>query len=141
MPRYEGGPIRFDDELAIDRGGSMIWCLFPGKWYDIGSFFLPDGSHTGWYANFCTPVKARGDNWFSTDLFLDHWASSSGERLWLDEDEYAAAIAAGHISENEQQEVEGGRREVAMQLGSEWPPKGVGEFDLKRANELLPHLP
>lgn len=137
MPRYEGGPIRFGNELAIDRGGSMAWYLFPGKWYDIGSFFLADGTHTGWYTNFCTPARVEGDEWFAKDLFLDQWTSLGGKRMWLDEDEYAEAIAVGHISKDEQQEVESGRREVTIQLGSEWPPKSVGKFDLKRAKELL----
>jgi predicted RNA-binding protein associated with RNAse of E/G family len=133
MPRYDGAPIRFGDQLAIDRGGAMIWYLFPGKWYDIGSFYLPDGSHAGWYTNFCTPARVEGDNWFSTDLFLDHWTSVDDTRLWLDEDEYADAIRDNLITPEQNREVETGRVEILEKLERTWPPDAVNRFDLETA--------
>lgn len=137
MPNYEGDDIRFGGELAIERGGSMIWYLFPGKWYDIGSFFLSTGTHTGWYTNFCTPVQIRGDRWSSTDLFLDHWIATSGMRIWLDEDEYSDAIRDNLISPEEKYQLEKGREEVTRQLAIEWPPQDVQRLSLAEATRLL----
>lgn len=137
MPVYEGEDIRFGGRLAIEHGGSMVWCLFPEKWYDIGSFFLSDGTHTGWYTNFCTPVQTRGDIWLSTDLFLDHWTSTSGASFWLDEEEYSDAVRADLISREAQYQVEKGREEINRQLAVEWPPQSVQRIDLIEATGLL----
>lgn len=132
MPQYTGADISFGTTKAIENGGAMVWYLFPGKWYDIGSFFLADGTQTGWYTNFCTPVKADGDKWFATDLFLDHWTSIDGHRMWLDEDEYADAVSNQLITTAQQGKVEAGRQEVAHRLEGPWPPEVVKPFTLKR---------
>ena len=137
MPSYASVEVRYEGELAIDDGGAMLWFLFPGKWWDIGSFYLADGTHTGWYTNFCTPARVEGDRWYARDLFLDHWTAAAGQRIWLDEDEYADAVARELITETERQMVDAGRTELLDEMTLGWPPPSILGFDLARARTSI----
>ena len=92
-------PMQVDGTTILEPGSPVIWFTFPGAWHDIGLFALADGTPTGIYANILTPVEFIGPNaWRTTDLFLDIWIPHGGGQHLLDEDELAAAEAAGVIA-------------------------------------------
>ena len=92
-------PMQVDGATILEPGSPVIWFTFPGRWHDIGLFALADGTPTGAYVNILTPVEFIGpDAWRTTDLFLDIWIPHGGQARLLDEDELAAAEAAGLIA-------------------------------------------
>ena len=138
MEDYGGEPIRINRETVVDPGASLLWYVFPGAWHDVGRFHLADDTFTGWYTNLCTPVEMEGDTWSSTDLFLDHWMTPEGKHTWLDEDELAGAIAAGHVSGEWRTAIEKERALIQSNLTvGAWPPPIALEFGLDEARALL----
>lgn len=61
-----------------------------------------DGALLGWYVNLEDPHE-RGERTITTrDGILDLWIpADTGEPLWKDEDELAAAVSVGRLSEEE----------------------------------------
>ncbi len=138
MPKYEGSSLTIEGEPAIDPGGSILWYVFPGAWHDIGRFYLSDTTPTGWYTNLCTPVERDGDNWFCTDLFLDHWISSSGNSVWLDEKEFNDACKRDLLTKDQQTSANREREYIQNKIDvGNWPPNSVGVMDLERAKQLV----
>ena len=127
-------PLEVDGRIVLEQGAPAIWFTFPGEWHDIGRFHLADGTFTGIYSNVLTPVRLLDDTtWETTDLFLDVWLPRPGEPCILDEDELAAAEAAGSIeadlARRARAEAERLRR---LALSGRWPPAIVGDWTLER---------
>ena len=120
---YEGPPVRIEHRMVLEPGARALWFVIPDAWFDVGRFHLTDGTPTGWYTNFCTPVVFDDSTWRATDLFLDHWLSDEGWECWLDERELSHARAAGLLTPAMVRGLEDGRTEVARRLAArDWPP-------------------
>jgi len=120
------------ETTILQPGSPMVWFIFPGKWYDIGRFYLIDGAFTGYYTNLCTPVQMQGNRWATTDLFLDLWIPArGGSSKWLDEDELDHAVRTDALPRH--------LFEKAIQVRSEiedlcsrdlWPPTSVTDWTM-----------
>jgi predicted RNA-binding protein associated with RNAse of E/G family len=95
-------PFVFRGEEVIGPGYEAVWFLFQGEPYDIGRFYRPDGSWTGYYVDALEPVRWVIEPKVAleplVDLFLDLWIAPDGAHAILDEDEFAEAAASGAIS-------------------------------------------
>jgi predicted RNA-binding protein associated with RNAse of E/G family len=131
-------PIVVAGEVVLEDGSPVVWFTYPGAWHDIGRFHRADGTFTGIYANVLTPVKMRDGEWETTDLFLDLWIPLAGGAMVLDEEELAAAVAAGWVAQETAQRA---REEAASLLARaaahEWPPAHVSWWTLERVREQL----
>jgi predicted RNA-binding protein associated with RNAse of E/G family len=127
-------PLLIDGCTVLDDGSPAVWFTFDGLWHDIGRFHAGD-TFTGWYANILTPVHYRTPlEWETTDLFLDVWLGADGTVHLLDEDELAAALNAGHVSETEAGRAhEEARRLMSAAGRGDWPPAIAREWTLARA--------
>ena len=138
MERYTGPKLSIEGEQVIDVGGSILWFLFPGAWHDIGKFYLSGGTLTGWYTNLCTPWQTNGDDWSSTDLFLDQWTSVSGNSLWLDEGEFEDACANKLLMAGQQERTREERDRIQKKIhAGDWPPGEVEVMDLEEARATV----
>jgi len=90
-------------EEVIADGYHAIWFLFKDQPYDIGRFYRPDGSWTGYYVDVLEPVRWQGAEAQTleplVDLFLDLWFAPDGSYEVLDEDEFEEALRLGHITD------------------------------------------
>lgn len=134
-------PLRVAGRVVLEPGAPVVWCTYPGRGYDVGRFHRADGRFTGYYANLLTPVQIDGDQWRTTDLFLDVWQGVDGGVHLLDADELAAAVANGWLSAAEAKRVRGRAAAlVAAAEAGEWPPPPAAEWSLERARERLAEL-
>lgn len=95
-------PFHFRAEPVIAAGYTSVWFLFNGKPWDIGRFYRPDGSFTGFYVDVLEPVRWEdaSPNTLQPlmDLFLDLWIAPDGAYQVLDEDEFAEAVERAWIT-------------------------------------------
>lgn len=135
MDAYGGPDVVHDGRTVLESGGAGLWYVLPDAWYDIGRFFDPHGSWTGWYTNLCRPVEIRPDAWYFVDLFLDLWQpAEGGPPTWLDADEYDAAVERGLLSRADRAGVSAARQTVDRALRSAaWPPPSVPALSLDAA--------
>lgn len=133
-------PLTVRDRVVLERGSDAVWFTFPGAWHDIGRFHRADGTFTGIYANVITPcVFHPGDDWETTDLFLDLWIpGEGGGPVLLDEDELAEAEGAGWISPETARRAreEASRLAEAARSGG-WPPPAVEAWTRERALDVV----
>jgi predicted RNA-binding protein associated with RNAse of E/G family len=135
---YPGRDGYAADRLILSAGAPIVWFVFPALWRDVGRFHLADGTFSGWYTNLRTPIRVEGDDWYCTDLFLDHWLPADGPALWLDEDELAAALDAGLLDDTMRRAIAAERVTVdAMIATGEWPPAITREIHLAEARRRL----
>jgi predicted RNA-binding protein associated with RNAse of E/G family len=128
-------PLVIDGSLALDPGADVVWFTFPGRWHDIGRFHRLDGTFTGIYSNVLTPpVFEAGENWHTSDLFLDVWIPEGGAPTVLDRDEFDEAVEAGWIDDATRlralAEVD---RILEAAAAGRWPPPVVLEWTLEKA--------
>ncbi|HET7233581.1 MAG TPA: DUF402 domain-containing protein [Longimicrobium sp.] len=131
-------PVKAGGRVVLEPGAPVVWVTYRGRWHDVGRFHLADGTFTGVYANVLTPVEMSGARWDTTDLCLDVWLGADGDARVLDEDELAAAEAAGWVDlataararDEAAALLEGARR-------GNWPPREVHEWTLARAREAV----
>lgn len=132
---YDGSDVFAGDRLILAAGAPVVWFVYPHLCRDVGRFHLADGAFTGWYTNLRAPIRMDGNDWYCTDLFLDHWLPADGSPgMWLDEDELAAARQAGLISAAELELVLAERATIGAELGIGWPPALARELDLDQAS-------
>src|SRR5947209_840365 len=95
-------PFVFGGEEVIGPGYGAVWFLFQGQPYDIGLFYRPDGTWTGFYIDILEPVR-----WDMkevpvidplVDLALDIWIAPDGSYQVLDQDEYDVSVERGDLS-------------------------------------------
>lgn len=127
-------PMVIDGRTILEPGSPVVWFTFPGAWHDIGRFHTADGRFTGWYANILTPVEISGDDWRTTDLFLDVLLEPARPPRVLDRDELQAALDAGWIDAATAARAEAeSDRLVELARGGRWPPPVVAEWTLEKA--------
>ena len=136
-------PVQVEGRTILEPGSPAVWFTFPGAWHDIGRFHDARGRFTGIYANVLTPCTLHESGqdplrWDTTDLFLDVWLGADGEVRLLDEDDVAAAEAAGHVTSAQAERAREEAREILRaQARGAWPPPVVTEWTLERARYSL----
>ena len=129
-------PLIIDGVTVLDDNYTALWFIFPGKWYDMGKMYNPQGECTGYYCDIIIPMKRASskDKQFVftveiTDLFLDLWICPDGSYHILDEDEFELAIKNGWIDNTLAQRA---RQELNNLIQSikagEFPPAIVQTF-------------
>lgn len=126
-------PVTFLGEVVMDAGFWAVWFLFKDRPYDVGRFYRPDGTWTGFYCDVLEPVRWQGSDPKTlepiVDLFLDLWIAPDGRYLILDEDEFEEAIAQSRIT---QEQAAHARRVLEELVEStrqgDFPPRVVTEF-------------
>jgi predicted RNA-binding protein associated with RNAse of E/G family len=95
-------PLTYQREIVMDRGYRAVWFLFKDRPYDVGRFYRPDGTWTGYYADVLEPVRWVGADPTTlepiVDLFLDLWIAPDGRHVILDEDEFQEAVDRGILT-------------------------------------------
>lgn len=95
-------PLFFGGEEVIGSRYWAVWFLFKGEPWDVGRFYRPDGTFTGYYADVLNPVDWDGEDPASlqplVDLFLDIWVAPDETYQVLDEDEFEEAVRSNAIS-------------------------------------------
>ncbi len=95
-------PVQYLGEIVLDVGYWTVWFLFKGQSFDVGRFYRPDGTWTGYYVDVLEPVSWKASDPHTlepiTDLFLDLWIAPNGKYIVLDEDEFTEAVTLGHVS-------------------------------------------
>jgi hypothetical protein len=101
-PREEPLDQRFIRSLStaprIWQGPGVLRVMPAGLPYQVVHFWGPDGAFAGWYVNFERPRARRGLFIDSVDWHVDLWIGADRVPTWKDEDEAAAAVAAGRLS-------------------------------------------
>ncbi|WP_135820474.1 DUF402 domain-containing protein [Halostella litorea] len=82
-----------------ERGDAAITKITEGRWWYPTVYRGEDGERKGTYVNVCTPVEVFPDGIRYVDLHVDVIKRPDGEVSVVDEDELAAAVEAGHVSE------------------------------------------
>lgn len=123
-------PLKIGD-MALDRGGAVLWFLFPGTAWEVAAAYEADGELAGYYTNFIRPPRIEPGHWEITDLFLDVWQPVDGDARLLDADDLEAAVAGGTLDAAEARAVEDEAAAVmrAAEAGR-WPPRIVREYPL-----------
>ncbi len=135
-------PMRIGRKLVLEHGSDVVWFTFPGLWHDIGRFHRADGRFTGVYANILTPVEITGDEWRTTDLYLDVWVPPRGEAHLLDEDEFDEALGREWIDGDTAARARAeARRLLEGARAGTWPPPVVSEWTLERCRTELGRAP
>jgi len=139
LETYDGRDARAGDRLILAAGAPGVWFVFPRGCRDVGRFHLADDSFTGWYTNLRAPMRIEGDDWYCTDLFLDHWLpADGGPGAWLDEEELEAATRAGLVEPAYLSVIAAERATVSRDLtAGTWPPSLAHEIDLREARRRL----
>jgi len=97
-----GGPVRdLDDWVPTETvwaGGSLIRLLESGAWHCVDVEFDAGGGFCGWYINFQEPVRRTPAGFDTVDLVLDLVVTPDGTGRRKDEEDFARAVAQGHIA-------------------------------------------
>jgi predicted RNA-binding protein associated with RNAse of E/G family len=135
---FAGEPVLVNGSPVLEPGAPIVWFVFPETWHDVGRFHLADGTFTGWYTNLTTPVEIVGSNWSAGDLFLDLWTPARGLSVWLDQDEFEAAVQAKRIDAATRRRALNERVMIDLQIASgHWPPPVTRDIDLAQVRRLL----
>ncbi|QSG04201.1 DUF402 domain-containing protein [Natranaeroarchaeum sulfidigenes] len=89
------------DALGTERvrGDVAITKLVEGRWWYPTIYRGEDGERKGTYVNICTPVELFPESARYVDLHVDVIKRPDGSVERVDEDELAAAVEAGHVTE------------------------------------------
>lgn len=124
-------------EVVVPPGGAIVWFMFPGRSYEVGSVYDADANFLGYYTNFVQPPSPQTSVWHLTDQILDVWQPAEGLPRLLDEDELTEAAERGWI---DAEDVARTRAEAAAVLraarADRWPPGVV----LRNALDAVPSL-
>lgn len=128
-------PVEYLAHTVLDAGYWGVWFLFKDRPFDVGRFYRPDGTWTGYYADVLEPVRWEGADPTTiepiVDLFLDLWIAPDGRHLVLDEDEFEEAISLGHLKSEQIEHARGVLQELIQATErEEFPPAVVKEFRL-----------
>lgn len=98
----DGGPVtdlsNWVSKDLVWAGGSVIRIIEPGAWHCVDVEFGPGGRFDGWYVNFQEPMRRTPIGIDTVDLVLDLVVEPGGRCSRKDEEDYAEAVARGHIS-------------------------------------------
>jgi predicted RNA-binding protein associated with RNAse of E/G family len=127
-------PMLYRGEEVLGRNYRLVWFLFKHRPFDIGRFYRPDGTWTGYYVDITEPVRWAGADASTlepvVDLFLDIWIAPDGSSEVLDEDELAEAEAAGWITAAQREHARRTTADLLDQLRQgAFPPPLAVEWD------------
>jgi predicted RNA-binding protein associated with RNAse of E/G family len=128
-------PLQHLGEVVLDTGYWAVWFLFKNQPFDVGRFYRPDGTWTGYYVDVLEPVRWTGADPATlqpmVDLFLDLWIAPTGHFVVLDEDEFEDAIEQKRLTQDQMVHARGVLRELieATERGM-FPPAVVKGFRL-----------
>lgn len=116
-------------------GYTAVWFVYKGRPYDVGRFYRPDGTWTGYYADILEPVHWEGSDPRTlqpiVDLFLDLWIAPDGTHLVLDEDEFEEAITKHYLSPEQITHARSTLHDLLeMTAEGTFPPEEVKAFQL-----------
>lgn len=124
-------------DTEVPPGGAVMWFMFPGRSYEVGSVYDETGRFLGHYTNFVQPPRPETAVWHLTDLFLDVWQEPGRPPHLLDEDDLAEAAEQGWVSTEDFART---RAEAAAVLraarADHWPPGVV----LRNPLDAVPSL-
>jgi predicted RNA-binding protein associated with RNAse of E/G family len=126
-------PLYHAGKSVIESGYDVVWFLFKSQPYDIGRFYRPDGTWTGYYIDILEPVQWQKDDPLSiaplVDLALDLWLAPDGSYQVLDEDEYAAFVDHGDLTSAQARRARTALNQLITSLGDDsFPPMLVKNF-------------
>jgi predicted RNA-binding protein associated with RNAse of E/G family len=130
---FPSRPMVYGGREVMGSGYEVVWFLYKGKPFDVGRFYRPDGSWTGYYVDILEPVRwedADADTLEPiVDLFLDLWIDPAGGHLVLDEDEFEEAVEKKYLSSEQAERArETLRNLVAATENGTFPPEEVRTF-------------
>lgn len=98
-------PLYYGGHPVIESGYTVVWFLFQRESYDVGCFYRPDGTWTGYYVDILEPVHWRGSRSPRiaplVDLALDIWIPPDGSYQVLDEDEFASFVRSDDLTSSQ----------------------------------------
>jgi hypothetical protein len=105
----DGGRVRdLDGWVSTDVvwiGGSLIRLVEPGAWHCVDVEFDADRCFAGWYVNFQEPMRRTPAGFDTVDLVLDLVVAPDGACSRKDEEDFAKAVADGHIAADAAEQV------------------------------------
>ncbi|MDR7543254.1 MAG: DUF402 domain-containing protein [Armatimonadota bacterium] len=128
-------PLNILGERVVDHGYWAVWFVFKDQPFDVGRFYRPDGTWTGYYVDILEPVRWQGAEPATLepiiDLFLDLWVSPDGRHVVLDEDEFQEAVRHGVLTMRQAQHARRVLDDLVRAIGrGEFPPAVVRDFCL-----------
>lgn len=133
-------PMVVEGRTVLERDSPVVWFTFPGRGHDIGRFHAADGTFTALYANILTPVRIEGDEWRTTDLFLDVLLEPGRPPRLMDEDELAEAVREGWLDAGTAAAARGEAAALMAEAAAgSWPPSVVEQWTLARARIAAGH--
>lgn len=126
-------PLSYKGEVVIEHGYRVVWFLYKGQPYDIGRFYRPDGTWTGYYVDILEPVHWDGDDPHTiaplVDLDLDLWIAPDASYQILDEDEFRESERAGHLTPTQVAQARAALAQVLSAIqNAAFPPYLVREY-------------
>ena len=115
-----------------------VWAVFffPGRWYTISSIYEARGSLVAHHVDLCVPPEEVDGVLTFLDLKLDLLIRASGERTWLDQDDYDRELAADSVSPAWQDAVARTRAELDRECAAgTFPPPAVAQYRPPDARE------
>jgi hypothetical protein len=123
-----GKPVLPTGDWQLEEGRFGTYALRlrrPGPTHSILLFFDGDGEFEHWYVNLEGPLLRSAVGFDLEDHFLDLLVEPDGSYRWLDEDELAAAVAAGLLTAEDA----AAARAEGERVLAEWPfPTGWEEW-------------
>jgi predicted RNA-binding protein associated with RNAse of E/G family len=100
LRREMTGGGRYDGlGVGCEAGDVAVTRLTEGKWWYPTVYRDADGTVKGTYLNVCTPLELFPDGATYVDLEVDVVKYADGTVERLDEQELAATVEAGHVSD------------------------------------------
>jgi predicted RNA-binding protein associated with RNAse of E/G family len=129
-PAYPSKPLVSRGVEVIAAGFAVVWFLFQGRPYDIGRFYRPDGTWTGYYVDILEPVAWEGGRSPRfhpiVDLALDVWIDPDGAYTVLDEDEFEAFVRDGSLTDQQERHARAVLTHVLRDVeNGSFPPEDV----------------
>jgi hypothetical protein len=132
--RWETAPRTWRNDVLL--------VLPPHAEYGVWSFFDPaDGSLTCWYANLQSPVERWDGGVDMVDHQLDLVVSPRHDVEWKDEDELAAAVAAGWLTPGDSDRIYAEAKRLAVRAEAGDPPFDHSLHTLRPTGLPIPLMP
>jgi predicted RNA-binding protein associated with RNAse of E/G family len=123
--------------VSLQPGAMLVWYLFPGEPFEIGSFHDREGRLLGQYVNLVRPSIPAGARWTVEDLFLDVWLAPGFPPRVLDEDEFEAARRERWLGADDGRLARRALDEILVRIKSgSWPPEAVKRWPLDLVTAL-----
>jgi len=92
--------------FTLDRGGLSYGVFWRNRPYILYRITNPAGTPVGYRFDVVDRVRIAPDGACYRDLVIDAWVDLEGNVILEDEDELAAEVAAGRVSEDKRREVD-----------------------------------